>query len=83
MLYEKTQELVCDLMEFIVDRAKQANIEAFSCAEVLHLKPLGLMPGKCIDDSYIKRVFGIDVTPEKDKYQRAECGCVRRGYRCL
>jgi hypothetical protein len=74
---EKTQELVCDLMEFIVDRAKQVNMEPFSCAEVLHLKPLGLMSGKCIDDSYIKRVFGIDVTSEKDKYQRAECGCVR------
>lgn len=74
---QKSQEQVRDIIEFIVDRAKQANMEAFSCAEVLDLKSFGLMPGKCIDDTYIKKVFGINVTPDKDKYQRQECGCVR------
>jgi len=68
---------VSDIIKFAVERAKQANMEAFSCAEILNLKPFGLMPGKCIDDSYIRKVFGIEVPPEKDKYQRLECGCVR------
>jgi len=72
-----SENQVRDVVEFAVDRAKRSNMETFSCAEVLDLKLYGLMPGKCIDDSYIKRVFGINVTSEKDKSQRMECGCVR------
>lgn len=72
-----SENQVGDIIGFTVDRAKRSKMEAFSCAEVLDLKPFGLMPGKCIDDSYIKEVFGINVTSEKDKSQRLECGCVR------
>ena len=72
-----SENQVRDIIEFTVDRAKRSKMEAFSCAEVLDLKPFGLMPGKCIDDRYIKKTFGIDVTTEKDKSQRLECGCVR------
>jgi len=72
-----SEDQVRDIIEFAVDRTKRSKMEAFSCAEILNLKPFGLMPGKCIDDHYIKRVFGIDVTSEKDKSQRSECGCVR------
>ncbi len=71
-----SEDQVRDIIEFAVDRTKRSKMEAFSCAEILNLKPFGLMPGKCIDDHYIKRVFGIDVTSEKDKSQRSECGCV-------
>lgn len=72
-----SENQVRDIVEFTVDRAKCSKMEAFSCAEVLDLKPFGLMPGKCIDDSYIERVFGINVASEKDKSQRLACGCVR------
>jgi len=72
-----SENQVRDIIEFAVNRAKRSQMKAFSCAEVLDLKPFGLMPGKCIDDSYIRRVFGINVTSEKDKSQRLECGCVR------
>lgn len=72
-----TERDVDELIKFIVDLAGYRKMEVFSCAEVLDLSRLGLMPGKCIDDCYIKKVFGIDVTSEKDKSQRMECGCVR------
>lgn len=74
---QTSENQVRDIVDFAVDRARRSKMEVFSCAEVLDLKPFGLMPGKCIDDSYIKRVFGIKVTSEKDKSQRLECGCVR------
>lgn len=68
---------VHELMNFIVAISRLRKMEVFSCAEVLNLKDFGIRPGKCIDDAYIRKVFGIKVTAEKDKSQRSECGCVR------
>ncbi|MBN1283916.1 MAG: DUF1848 domain-containing protein [Anaerolineae bacterium] len=45
-----------------------------SCA--VDLQRFGVPPGKCIDDDYIKAIFGIDVTGVKDPVQRAGCNCV-------
>lgn len=72
-----TERDISDLIAFIVDLAAHHKMELFSCAEVLNFTSLGLMPGKCIDDAYIKKVFGISVSSEKDKSQRLQCGCVR------
>ena len=46
-------------------------------AEKLDLAPYGVRPGKCVDDEYIRNVFGLEVTSEKDPGQRKACGCVR------
>lgn len=72
-----TEKDVEELIRFILELVPQRQMEAFSCAEILDLRPFGLLPGKCVDDSYINSVFGITVTSEKDKSQRLECGCVR------
>jgi hypothetical protein len=37
----------------------------------------GVRHGKCVDDEYILKVFGIEVSPKKDPSQRKACGCVR------
>ena len=37
---------------------------------------LGIKPGKCFDDEYIRDVFDIDVTHTNDKGQREACACV-------
>jgi len=56
--------------------ASARGMELSSCAEEINLSHLGIKPGKCIDDEYIRAVFDIDVTHNKDKGQREACGCV-------
>lgn len=64
------------LMNNLVELAAQNEMEIVSCAEDLDLAHYGIRPGKCVDDEYIKKVFGLDVTHKKDPSQRAACGCV-------
>lgn len=64
------------LMQFIVRTAGENGLSVFSCAETLDLEQYGVRRGKCVDDDYIREVLGIDVTRDKDKNQRPECGCV-------
>lgn len=65
-----------DLMRSFVREAQENGMEIVSCAEEINLAPYGILPGKCIDDEYIRRVFGLDVTHVKDSSQRKACGCV-------
>ncbi|MGM0401975.1 MAG: DUF1848 domain-containing protein [Chloroflexota bacterium] len=64
------------LMTGLVEIATANDMEITSCAEPLDLERYGVRPGKCIDDAYIHDVFDIEVTDEKDPYQREACGCV-------
>jgi hypothetical protein len=57
--------------------AHQVSFEIQSCAEDIDLRPFGVMPGKCIDDTLIERVFGLRVTALKDPSQRPACACVK------
>jgi hypothetical protein len=65
------------MLRAMVEIAGREGMEILSCAEVYDLTPFGIQPGKCVDDAYIRKVFGIDVTHRKDKNQRLECGCVQ------
>ena len=67
---------VGELVSSLAQIAQDNGLQIQSCAEVLDLTPYGVAPGKCIDDAYIRDVFGIDVTRQKGRNQRAECGCV-------
>jgi hypothetical protein len=51
-------------------------MEIVSCAEEVDLRPFGVLPGKCVDNAHIARVFGVDVAHGKDPAQRKACGCV-------
>ena len=51
-------------------------MEIYSCAEEIDLRGMGVLPGKCIDDAYIYKTFGLTVNEKKDPSQRKECGCV-------
>ncbi len=64
------------LMTGLAEIATAHDIEIASCAEPLGLERYDIRPGKCIDDVYIRDVFGIEVTDKKDPYQREACGCV-------
>lgn len=65
-----------NLLDKIADIANNAGLDIYSCAEAVDLSSHGIKPGKCIDDVYICKVFGIDVTSTKDRNQRQECGCI-------
>jgi DNA repair photolyase len=65
-----------ELMYTLAGVAEQNKMEIVSCAEDPDMTKYNIQPGKCIDDNYIEREFGIDVTQKKDPYQREACGCV-------
>ena len=65
-----------NLMHNLVSVADENGMEIISCAEETDLESYGIRPGKCIDDEYIARTFGIKVTGKKDPSQRKTCGCV-------
>lgn len=65
------------LMHALAEIAGQNEMGIYSCAETFDLQSYGILLGKCIDDQYIQRVFGLDVPGAKDKSQRLECGCIQ------
>ncbi len=64
------------LMRALARSAGEHGMEIVSCAERLDLIRYGIQPGKCVDDEYIERTFGLQVGHKKDPAQREECGCV-------
>jgi hypothetical protein len=64
------------LMCFLAEVARDNDMDIQSCAEPASLEPFGIRPGKCVDDAYIREVFGLDVSHAKDPVQRPACGCV-------
>ncbi len=66
------EAMLMDMQKITSDRGMQLT----SCAEEISLSHLGITPGKCIDDEYIRKIFGISVTNKKDRSQREACGCV-------
>ena len=76
-------------MEFISrtisSYAERAGIEIAACAEAMDLSSFGITRNKCIDDGYLRRVFGHDralmsfldiVGGVKNQGQRKLCGCI-------
>jgi hypothetical protein len=64
------------LMHSLVGIAEENGMEIASCAAAVDLRPYGICRGKCIDDEYIFKAFGLRVTGRKDPAQRPACGCV-------
>jgi len=73
---ENSDKRFDELLYTLAGVAEQNKMEIVSCAEDPDLTKYNIQPGKCIDDNYIKKVFGINVSHKKDPYQREACGCV-------
>ena len=69
-------EAVGSMFEQLAMTASGSGMRIFSCAEELDLCHYGILPGKCVDDDYIARIFGLQLKVKKDSGQREECGCV-------
>ncbi len=67
---------VLELVHGLVTIASSNDLEITSCAETYNLQAYGVKPGKCVDDVYIERVFGISTNHRKDPSQRLPCNCV-------
>ena len=65
-----------NFMPSLAEEARERGMEILSCASPVDLERYGIHRGKCVDDDYIRRVFGIEVTQKKDPSQRQACGCV-------
>jgi len=73
---EKIPDLCNILLPCLIDTAKQFRMEITSCSDSNGLSRLGIPPGKCIDDNYIKKIFGISMPERKDTSQREKCHCI-------
>lgn len=64
------------LIASIAYSATEHGMGIVSCAEEIDLIQYGIRNGRCIDDEYIRDVFGIRVGCLKDPNQRQACQCV-------
>ncbi len=64
------------MMTFMAQAAGSFEMDIFSCAQESDLAAYGIEHGKCIDDRYIWKTFGLKVTGRKDPSQRKTCCCV-------
>lgn len=71
------QEQLLELSAYMAKIAQTHGMDIKSCAEAVDVAQVGIMHGKCIDDSLIKEVFGLSLEGKKDRGQREECGCIK------
>ena len=55
--------------------AKENNLLIDTCAEDIELSQYNIGHARCIDDRLIAKIIGNNLSAEKDKNQRSECGC--------
>ena len=76
--WEVTQAAALNLEGFTAALSRTATTNGMtiqSCAEPLIQAEGGIQPGACIDPVLLNRLFGLNLTQAKDKYQRPDCGC--------
>jgi hypothetical protein len=65
-----------DFLRSLSEIALSRGMQITSCASEQDFSSFGILPGKCVDDELIQRLFGIDVSHTKDPGQRKACGCM-------
>ncbi|PQD97059.1 hypothetical protein CYL18_04070 [Pradoshia eiseniae] len=58
------------------DIAAANGMSVVTCSEQVNLDKYGIRHGACIDQAHIETVLNRTIGGKKDKYQRAECGCM-------
>ena len=57
--------------------ARKYGMPIETCSEAIDLSEYGINHGKCIDDRIISKLSNSELIINKDKNQRAVCGCVK------
>ena len=60
----------------LADMARSHGMVMATCAEKIDLAACGIEHNCCIDRALIEKLTGYTIKADKDKVQRAECGCV-------
>lgn len=72
----ESKEQRMELMEKFAEIAKEHGLYIDTCSEGIELAKFGIGHACCIDKERFERIGGCKLVVDKDKNQRAECGCV-------
>lgn len=70
------KERVLDVAEGLAHLAQRFGLSLEACSEQIDLTPLGIRPGKCIDNALIAKIRSQPLQISRDKHQREDCNCV-------
>lgn len=65
-----------ELMQRLSEIAKDAGLYIDTCAEDIDLSKFGIKHAHCIDKQRFERLGNYNLSVDKDKNQRPECGCI-------
>lgn len=71
-----TYEMQEELLQRLVEIAREYDLYIDTCAEVGDFHKLGVEHAHCIERERIERIGGFKLKVDKDTNQREECGCV-------
>ena len=72
----ETHEQQIEIMRTFSSIAREFGIYVDTCAEAINLDALHIPHACCIDKQRFERLGDFALNVEKDKNQRAECGCI-------
>lgn len=75
-IVKDTYEMQVELLQRFVEIAKKYGLYIDTCAEIGNFHNIGVEHAHCIDRERIERIGGFRLNVDKDRNQRAECGCV-------
>ncbi len=64
-----------DLLRDFAAIAGKHGMEIFTCAQERDYSDVGVLPGRCIDESLINRIWGLNLRYRRDPGQRKYCRC--------
>ncbi len=65
-----------DLIGELVAIARKRNLEIFTCAEEHNFRKVGILPGRCVDEHLLNRIWALNLRYRKDPGQRELCLCM-------
>jgi hypothetical protein len=75
-IIETSDQQKVDIMQQFAEIAKFYGIYVDTCAEKLSLDHIGIYHAHCIDKKRFERLGNYNLSIDKDKDQRLECGCI-------
>ena len=75
-IVKDTYKMQKELLQRFAEIAPKYELYIDTCAEINDFHKLGIEHAHCIDQERIERIGGFKIDVDKDKNQRAECGCV-------